>query len=441
MRVQRLGICAALLLAACGRIADQLHDRNASRSAHERYRAALVDAGLGETALGRDWMAASRRALETPTLVTLPYREVGYFAPHEARATGYRADVKDGQRLVVDVARQGSAAALFVDVFRVTGDSARPFDLQASADSTGAPVAVESRRAGTYIVRVQPELLRSAAFAVTIHVEPTLAFPVSGRNSRAVQSFFGAPRDGGSRAHHGIDIFAARGTPVVAAADGYIASISPNNLGGNVIWQRDTKRGQTLYYAHLDRHAVAAGATVHVGDTIGFVGNTGNARTTPPHLHFGIYRRGAGPVDPFAFVVPPRGTLSPLVADTATLGDLLRTTARAPIRLSPSDADAALTLDAGTPVRVDAATGSWYRVRLPDGGTGYLAARLTGPLARERQQTRLAAGTPIRERPAPDAAIVTTTREAGSLAVLGRYDRFVLVATDDGREGWVEGAE
>lgn len=58
--------------------------------------------------------------------------------------------------------------------------------------------------------------------------------------------------------------------------------------GGKVVWMRDEARGMSLYYAHLDSQHVAAGAYVRPGDTLGFVGKTGNARTTPPHLHFGI---------------------------------------------------------------------------------------------------------------------------------------------------------
>ena len=59
---------------------------------------------------------------------------------------------------------------------------------------------------------------------------------------------------------------------------------------------------RTLYYAHLDRREVSPGARVRPGDVVGFVGNTGNARATAPHLHFGIYRPGSGAVDPLPFI-------------------------------------------------------------------------------------------------------------------------------------------
>jgi hypothetical protein len=100
---------------------------------------------------------------------------------------------------------------------------------------------------------------------------------------RDIGSRFGAPRDAGARSHHGIDIFARRGTPVVAAATGVVNRVNVTDIGGKVVWVRDVL-GNSLYYAHLDSQAVSSGMRVNVGDTLGFVGNTGNARTTPPHL-------------------------------------------------------------------------------------------------------------------------------------------------------------
>src|SRR5690606_6321435 len=132
--------------------------------------------------------------------------------------------------------------------------------------------------------------LRAGRVTVTLAAEPALAFPVEGRGTGAVGSFFGADRDGGARSHHGVDIFAPRGTPVLAAAEGTVSRVRETPRGGKVVWLRDEARGQNLYYAHLDSQLVAGGERVRVGDTLGLVGNTGNARTTPPHLHFGIYR-------------------------------------------------------------------------------------------------------------------------------------------------------
>src|SRR5690606_37952339 len=82
---------------------------------------------------------------------------------------------------------------------------------------------------------------------------------------------------------------------------GRITSVKEGGLGGKTVWMRPEGRNISLYYAHLDSQSVSIGQRVAEGDTVGFVGNTGNARTTPPHLHFGIYSMG-GAVDPLPYV-------------------------------------------------------------------------------------------------------------------------------------------
>jgi murein DD-endopeptidase MepM/ murein hydrolase activator NlpD len=130
------------------------------------------------------------------------------------------------------------------------------------------------------------------AWALVRYAAPVkrLVVPVSGVARSSLRSSWHEPRSG-RRKHEGIDIFARRGTPVVAAADGEVIRVgSTDPLGGNTVWVAG--RGARLYYyAHLDRHApaLAVGNRVDAGEVLGFVGTTGNARGTPPHLHFGIY--------------------------------------------------------------------------------------------------------------------------------------------------------
>ena len=439
-RRRRFAYLIALLLltvpAAC-RDGVSLFERPRAATAHERYAGGLDQAGLATTALGSDWLAAANQAVRAPLTVTLPFREAGYFAATEAHAVGYAVSLRAGQRLVAAVETQGTPFLLFLDLFRQTGDTAQPVDLVASADSAVPSLSHEARRDGVYILRLQPELLRSGRYTVTVSTEPTLAFPVAGRDSRAVKSFFGADRDGGIRRHHGIDIFAPRGTPVVAATRGVVRSITPNTLGGNVVWLSDYERGQSLYYAHLDRHAVAAGQAVEVGDTLGFVGNTGNAATTAPHLHFGVYRRGQGPLDPYPFV--HRSTARPprIAADTSELGTLARSVRDARVVASPDgDGEVIAQLARATPLRIDAAAGSWYRVRLPDGTAGYVQASRTEPADDAVRRAEVAAGTLLRDRPAADAAVISTV-DGGRLPVLGVFSNFALVEAGDGKTGWV----
>jgi len=116
-----------------------------------------------------------------------------------------------------------------------------------------------------------------------------IRMPVVGVHVRDLDDSWHAPRDGGVRQHKGIDIFAPRGTEVVAVTDGIISYIGDQRLGGHCIWLT-TENGASFYYAHLDRWApgLYEGMEVQSGDLLGFVGNTGNALHTPSHLHFGV---------------------------------------------------------------------------------------------------------------------------------------------------------
>jgi murein DD-endopeptidase MepM/ murein hydrolase activator NlpD len=382
---------ALVLLAGCdpGAAIDRL--RPEPRTPYDRYAASLRDAGLDSTALGREWLAASDSAIRAPLAASLPAREVGVYSRSEARAVAYRFSLREGQRLRALFEVEGQPARVYVDLFEATGDSARPFRHRESGSLPSPPAAGtrvelqhEAEETGDYILRLQPELLRGGKFVLTLETEPILAFPVEGGTNRSIQSYFGAVRDGGRRDHHGIDIFARRGTPVIAAADGVVRSIAPNNLGGNVVWLSDGARGQSLYYAHLDRHAVTQGQRVRTGDTVGFVGNTGNARTTAPHLHFGIYRRGRGPVDPLPYVRLPVASVPPLGVDTSRLGSHGTVgVADAGVRAGPGEGSEVLRrLARQTPVQLMGASRGWYRVQLEDGTAGYLAEsalRVTRP--------------------------------------------------------------
>ncbi len=110
--------------------------------------------------------------------------------------------------------------------------------------------------------------------------------------------------------HHGIDIFAPLGTPLVAVSDGSLFNVGWNDVGGNRLWLRDAA-GNDFYYAHLSRFSPLAreGAVVRAGDVIGFVGATGDAVGTSPHLHFEIHppelraQGYDGVVNPYPYLV------------------------------------------------------------------------------------------------------------------------------------------
>ncbi|TCJ12078.1 M23 family metallopeptidase [Flaviaesturariibacter flavus] len=127
-----------------------------------------------------------------------------------------------------------------------------------------------------------------------------VVFPVAGKKS-IIRDKWGASRDGGIRRHKGIDIHARKGTPVVALTDGRIVERAQMPIGGKTLWLKSAHQGWTAYYAHLDKQYVREGQWVHKGQVIGTVGNTGNARTTPSHLHFGV-TKGSHWVNPLPYV-------------------------------------------------------------------------------------------------------------------------------------------
>lgn len=306
-----------LALAACKK--EIVPEAYYPRSAHEAYQHALEEANLATAALGLEWIQAGAKALITPCEMDLPYEEAFSWDPRRAEAKGYRFFAKRGVRVEVQIEVYAvDSLILFVDLFRETGDTAVQRIHVATADEIKHRLEFEPRRDSYYALRIQPELLRGGTFRVLIREFPSLGFPVKGRNSRAIASFFGDPRDGGTREHHGVDIFAPRHTPVLAPSDARVTRVGEGDIGGRYVWLYDAKRSMYLYFAHLETREVNQGDKVLAGQRIGTVGNTGNARYTPPHLHFGIYSRG--PIDPFHFIAETDTIPEKIVGDSLLSG-------------------------------------------------------------------------------------------------------------------------
>jgi murein DD-endopeptidase MepM/ murein hydrolase activator NlpD len=127
--------------------------------------------------------------------------------------------------------------------------------------------------------------------------DQTLAMPVHDVSKKQIANTWQAPR-GADRLHQGQDIFAPRGTPILSATEGYIVRIGENSLGGQTVSVVGAG-GRVYYYAHLDSYApqIAEGDYVTTKSVLGYVGTTGNAAGTPPHLHFGVYAPG-GAINP-----------------------------------------------------------------------------------------------------------------------------------------------
>ena len=131
----------------------------------------------------------------------------------------------------------------------------------------------------------------------------SLTIPVAGVTADQLSDNFGAGRSGG-RSHAGLDIFAPRGTPVVAAVGGTVHAGSfgdDGHAGGLRVWVEGDD-GRAYYYAHLDSIGVQPGQRVSAGTQLGTVGTSGNAEGTPPHLHFSVNSRVGseeGDINPF----------------------------------------------------------------------------------------------------------------------------------------------
>jgi murein DD-endopeptidase MepM/ murein hydrolase activator NlpD len=124
-----------------------------------------------------------------------------------------------------------------------------------------------------------------------------IAMPFADVTKRQIADTWGAPRGTGRR-HEGQDIFAPKGTPILSATNGYVYRIGENNLGGQTV-SVISAGGRVYYYAHLDAYApgIEVGDPVTTRTLLGYVGTTGNAQGTPPHLHFGIYTM-SGAINP-----------------------------------------------------------------------------------------------------------------------------------------------
>ena len=368
-----------LSVASCKRtfrgVVDRVEEIVVPRTPRESFARNRFDGLAAEETLKDEWEAAYRAALDDTLEVSLPYREVVRYAPDVTlSALSYRFLLPPGRRLMVRI--DDDRAPVFGELFTVpdTGridpeDAILRWDLR----EKGLYYETELRGGEELLLLLQSAPADSGTFAVELRTDPILTFPVAGHDQGDVQSFWGDARSGGRR-HEGNDIFAPRGTPLVAVADGRVSSVKDGGLGGKTIWLVDAEgRSLSYYYAHLDRQLVRAGQMVSRGDTIGLVGNTGNARTTPAHLHFGIYRNGAR--DPWPYLL--RADEAPVPVDypiAAEVPAAVPARGRHYLRVRPESRREVVVrqLDNTEPVTVLGATGRFYRIRTGRGETGYV---------------------------------------------------------------------
>ena len=199
---------------------------------------------------------------------------------------------------------------------------------------------------------------------------------------------------------------------------------------------RPDGKDYSLYYAHLDSQLVNSGQNVRIGDTLGLVGNTGNARYTPSHLHFGIYT-GAGTVDPIHFVDKDIKMPAQVAAPLNLLNATARVKRDAKILIAPLATSKSITmLPANTPLTINAATSIFYKVTLPDGRVGYIENKLVESVSPLRKLVSKSKTLLFNSPDTSNAVPVAAANLGDKLEVLGTYKSYVLVRVGD-NSGWM----
>lgn len=156
----------------------------------------------------------------------------------------------------------------------------------------GKPSSVGVAQPALVSAKPPPDHARALPMASLPWTGMLLTVPIAGVARGDLSDSWGDPRDNGLRLHHGTDVMAPVGTPIIAAAPGTIEKMWESAKGGKTLYIRSPARDWTYYYAHLAGYApgLREGQVVTPGQLIGYVGDTGNAGTGNYHLHFGLTR-------------------------------------------------------------------------------------------------------------------------------------------------------
>ncbi|MEX2232777.1 MAG: M23 family metallopeptidase [Cyclobacteriaceae bacterium] len=425
-------ILSGILLVACNGLRT-IKSVFTDVSPYEHYIESLKKAELLNASMTREWLSAGKQVFDDSVIINVPFSESGYFEASTPDARSYRFSVKDGQVLTVNGAvKTRQDAKVFLDLF-VRDDE--EWERIAYADSSFS-ITYEFSRNEECVLRLQPELLANAYYALNISITPLLINPVFGALNRAIGSFYGASRDNGKRLHEGVDIFATKGTPVIAPTDGVISHVGKSSLGGKVVWMKDIKRGHSYYFAHLDSQMVKQGMRVYQGHVLGLVGNTGNAKKTPPHLHFAIYQSGSK--DPLYYIRKVEQAMASLPIDTGfqqkpfkvlqeKIALMSGPSTKLPVKTS---------LERDTYVTVIGQSHDWFRIALPDNTEGYLLKKQVAPLS-GGTQIKLDTTHVLLSAISPDAIPVAVLKKDTAVEILARFEGYNFVITEKGKAGWL----
>ncbi|MBC7827696.1 MAG: M23 family metallopeptidase [Chitinophagaceae bacterium] len=407
------------------------------KSPHEQYADRLKNAGLNTSVLGSSWFRVADQSISSPLAITIPYKESGYFSADRPAAAGWRFTALRGQKLTIIVDRKPlTNFSLYIDLWTVAASN-QPKHI-AAADTSNYSIQHEVEENAVYILRLQPELLSSGEYTISITAGPSLAYPIKAPGKNHIKSFWGAERDGGTRNHEGIDLFAPFRTPVVAAANGRVTRVNENTLGGKVVWLRPQDKNYTLYYAHLDSQLVTDGDNVQVGDTLGLMGNTGNARSTSPHLHFGIYSVG-GAVDPLPFVNPVENRPDNISAPLELIGKFARNNNSGAMLYDEPKVNSTpgIPIPANTLLQIEAATSSWFKVSLPDGRLGFIKNSIINEAGKPFRTFTLKTSLNLLDKPDSLGAKKTIIPAGENVGILGNFNNYYFIETRQDVTGWI----
>ena len=265
---------------------------------HPRF-AVLVSAALACLVIGPATLARAEALSDVQD--QLERRSAQLATARTAAESGSSDSARDAEAVAQRLERQKSRLIARTSV--LAREAARAAQAAAAAASGAAAASLAAPSSGGFVVTdlaASPFGPSSLLPGVGGPPSGSHVFPIAGAST--FSDDWGAPRAGG-RGHEGIDLFAARGTPVVAVADGTLSRVGYSGISGNRLWLKDGS-GTTFFYAHLDGYSVAAreGALVRQGAVLGFTGDTGDAKGTPPHVHFEIHPGGGEPVQPYPIV-------------------------------------------------------------------------------------------------------------------------------------------
>ncbi len=397
------------------------------QSPHEQYGNKLSSSGLKETTMGSLWFAEADYALTHPISITLPFKQVGYFAAEKPRAVGVQFSGRRGEKLIFQLNKNSRRGMTIYGELWSRKEGGKQ-ELLFSFDSTKNRFTHVVEKEETYLVRLQPGLLESGEYTFSISVGPSLGFPVAGGAAK-IGSVWGDTRNAGARRHEGIDIFAPKRTPAVASESGTVSRVEETDIGGKVVWLRAFNPNVSLYYAHLDEQLVQVGKTVKRGDTLGLVGNTGNAKTTPPHLHFGIYGLG-GAVNPLPFVNQIVQEAPELMAKSATINRYYRTT-------KDLTFDKSEDLKKSTPVFIADVSSLFAIAKAPNGKSYKIDQTALQLIDKQLITIKSKDSSALLEDPISGAPIVKRLPPETSFRVLGIWNEYRFVETPDKTKGWL----